>query len=530
MSDAIANGGHSLPPGYELDEYVIEREIGTGGFGVTYKAHDRLLERPVAIKEYFPSSVAARGSSHTVSPKTTVASDLEEYEWGLRDFIDEARRLARFSHPNVIRVIRYTERNGTAYIVMEFAAGRDLSRVLSESGTLSVAQAREWVVAIATGLEQVHAAGILHRDIKPPNIRIRDDGSPVLIDFGAARQAIGNRSQSISMILTPGYAPIEQYSRRGDQGPWTDIYSLSAVAYEALTGERMHNHDATDRIRKDTLVPLEARLQDADHHFLAAIDWGMRPEETERPRDVGSWLAAMDGESLSPSIEAPGENGVTPSEPWGAPSGRLTTGRPSVSVRKTTGTVTPASIVPSRAPGSSIAPSLRQPDPPSQSGTTGAVAVSPPVAVTDAPRPSAASARSLAIGAGAAMLLVVAGGLFYAAAGRGGPRTVMFEDSTVPPVSTGSQGAGSADGPTLITNARTDESPGASASGPGTLGGGSGASPPSETGVGRVDVDDTDRRDFALAQQIDTTEAYSLYLRLHPTGAYRAEAEAGRRR
>ena len=219
----------ALPPGYELDEYVVEKEIGAGGFGVTYKAYDKQLDRYVAIKEYFPFNLATRDHTMHVAPKTRVAQDVDEYTWGLSRFIQEARTLALFEHPSIIRVIRYIERNSTAYIIMDFADGRDVSEVLQKDGLLTVEELKAIVLPIAEGLASVHSADMLHRDIKPGNIRVRDNGTAVLIDFGAARQAIGVRSQSISTILTPGYAPIEQYSTRGNQGPWTDLYALAAV-------------------------------------------------------------------------------------------------------------------------------------------------------------------------------------------------------------------------------------------------------------------------------------------------------------
>lgn len=282
-----------LPAGYQLDDYIIEKEIGAGGFGVTYKAYDQQLNRHVAIKEYFPFNLAARDSSMHVSPKTRVAEDVDEYSWGLSRFIQEARTLALFEHTSIIRVIRFIERNSTAYIIMDFADGRDVSDVIQNDGLLSVANLKKIILPIAEGLVSVHAADMLHRDIKPGNIRVRSNGTAVLIDFGAARQAIGVRSQSISTILTPGYAPIEQYSTRGHQGPWTDIYSLAAVAYVCLTGENLSHFEAADRIRNDKLPKLVDRIKDDDTVFLSALDWGLSPEEADRPQTVQELLDAI---------------------------------------------------------------------------------------------------------------------------------------------------------------------------------------------------------------------------------------------
>ena len=283
----------ALPPGYELDEYVVEKEIGAGGFGVTYKAYDKQLDRYVAIKEYFPFNLATRDHTMHVAPKTRVAQDVDEYTWGLSRFIQEARTLALFEHPSIIRVIRYIERNSTAYIIMDFADGRDVSEVLQKDGLLTVEELKAIVLPIAEGLASVHSADMLHRDIKPGNIRVRDNGTAVLIDFGAARQAIGVRSQSISTILTPGYAPIEQYSTRGNQGPWTDLYALAAVGYVCLTGENLSHYEATERIRNDQLPKLADRIKEGDRIFLEALDWALSPEETDRPQTVQEWLDAI---------------------------------------------------------------------------------------------------------------------------------------------------------------------------------------------------------------------------------------------
>ncbi|MEM7080549.1 MAG: protein kinase [Pseudomonadota bacterium] len=290
MTTAPINNSQVLPSGYTIGKFEIEKEIGAGGFGITYKAFDTVLRRHVAIKEYFPFNLAARGHEFTVAPKTQVAGDVEEYEWGLARFLEEAQALAMFNHPNIIHVIDSIEHNDTAYIIMEFADGPDLSAVLKEK-SLTETETEHLITAVASGLVAVHESALLHRDIKPGNIIVRADGSPVLIDFGAARQAIGVKSQSLSTILTPGYAPIEQYSSRGDQGAWTDIYSLAAVGYVCLTRQKMSNYEATDRIRGDDLPKLAELADLSGSDFLRALDWGMAPEERDRPQSVTQWLA-----------------------------------------------------------------------------------------------------------------------------------------------------------------------------------------------------------------------------------------------
>lgn len=240
--------------GTRIQEFEIVRELGFGGFGITYLAHDHALARPVAIKEYFPGDWGTRWADGTISPRSATAK--ADYAWGLERFVDEARVLARLSHHNIVRVYRIVKAAGSAYMAMEYVDGRSLAEELKSSGPLSEQRVRRMLVALAEGLTEVHAAGLLHRDIKPANVMLRaTDDSPVLIDFGAAREQMGRQSRSITSVLTPGYAPIEQYSTKGRQGPWTDLYALGAVAYQALSGRRPD--DATERTLNDELAPVE---------------------------------------------------------------------------------------------------------------------------------------------------------------------------------------------------------------------------------------------------------------------------------
>ena len=190
--------------------------LGFGGFGMTYLGFDHNLDKPVAIKEYLPSDIATRTADRSVAAQ---ASEVRgDFQWGLERFVDEARTLARFDHRHIIKVYRFFEAHGTAYIVMEYAEGETLSAHLERKGSLSEAELKAILYPLLDGLAVVHGADFLHRDIKPGNIVLRDvDGSPVLLDFGSARQAIGAKSRSVTSIVTPGYAPIEQYSSRGRQ-------------------------------------------------------------------------------------------------------------------------------------------------------------------------------------------------------------------------------------------------------------------------------------------------------------------------
>ena len=231
---------NALPPGHRLQEYELVGVLGIGDFGITYLGTDHNLKKAVAIKEYLSSDIATRTTNHSVVPQADAVRG--DFQWGLDRFLDEASTLARFDHRHIIKVYRFFKAHGTAYMVMEYAEGETLSAYLERQGTLSEAELKEILYPLMDGLEEVHGAGILHRDINPANIVIRaEDGSPVLLNFGAARQAIGAKSRSVTSIVTPGYAPIEQYSELDDQGPWTDIYALGAVCYRALTGQVLAN-------------------------------------------------------------------------------------------------------------------------------------------------------------------------------------------------------------------------------------------------------------------------------------------------
>ena len=290
---------NALPQGHRLQEYELVRVLGFGGFGMTYLGFDHNLDKAVAIKEYLPSDIATRTSDNSVVPQ---ASQFQgDFEWGLDRFVDEARALARFDHRHIIKVHRFFEAHGTAYIVMEYAEGETLSAFLERKGTLKEAELKAILYPILDGLEVVHRADFLHRDIKPGNIIIRDeDNSPVLLDFGSARQAMGVRSRSVTSIITPGYAPIEQYSSRGDQGPWTDIYALGGICYRALTGEVPE--DATDRMRDDPLIPVSERCAgQVSAEFLSAIDGALAVDEGDRPQSIAAWRAMLEGDSADGS-------------------------------------------------------------------------------------------------------------------------------------------------------------------------------------------------------------------------------------
>ena len=288
----------ALPAGYELQGYRLVRVLGVGGFGVTYLAEDVRLGRSVAIKEYLPNEFAVR-AGETVHPKSR--SDEEDFAWGLKRFLDEARTLARFRHPNLVRVMDYFEVNRTAYIVMDYEEGESLDRVLERRGTLSEAQLKRLLLPIVDGLKEVHAAGYLHRDIKPSNVFIRrSDESPVLLDFGSARQALGRKSKSLTAVASAGYSPPEQYESEGEQGPWTDIYALSALCYRAITGtapmEAPRRMSQLIQRLPDPLPKLaEERREGYSAALLAAVDRGLKLAPSDRPPSLDGWVEQLTG-------------------------------------------------------------------------------------------------------------------------------------------------------------------------------------------------------------------------------------------
>ncbi len=279
----------ALPAGHKVFEYRIEKTLGGGGFGITYLARDINLELPVAIKEYFPGELTVRAADQTV--RVRAPDSEQQFNWGLERFLDEARALAAFRHPNIARVLRYFRDNGTAYIVMEYESGDPLKRWLARQPALDLHGLLKVIYPLLDGLEAVHKLDFLHRDIKPDNIYIRADGSPVLLDFGAARRTTGGRE--LTNIVSPGFAPFEQYHSKGNQGPWSDIYSLGAVMYWMVTGDKPVESAA--RVHHDSLPAAQA-TGDATvfgSGMLRAIDWALQPDEKSRPQSVADLRAAL---------------------------------------------------------------------------------------------------------------------------------------------------------------------------------------------------------------------------------------------
>ena len=305
----------ALPPGCQLGQYRLLEVLGVGGFGVTYLGEHAGLGHRVAVKEYLPNEFAVREGA-TVHPKSP--ADREDFEWGLARFVDEARTLTRFRHPNLVRVSDYFEANSTAYIVMDYEDGEPLDVLLDRHGALTEAQLKRVLLPVADGLRQVHAAGFLHRDVKPSNIFVRrSDETPVLLDFGAARQALGRKSKSMTAIASAGYSPPEQYESQGAQGPWTDIYALSALCYRAITGktpmEAPRRQSQLLRSQADPLPRLaETAVPGYSRAFLEAVDWGLRVIETDRPQSLDEWLAQLED---APAAKSAGRRTGSPRPP-----------------------------------------------------------------------------------------------------------------------------------------------------------------------------------------------------------------------
>jgi serine/threonine protein kinase/formylglycine-generating enzyme required for sulfatase activity len=284
---------NALIAGYKLHWYTIKSVLGRGGFGITYLAEDTNLNRLVAIKEFLPIDLGYREEDDSIQP--IISEDEEPYRWGLERFISEAQTLVKFDHHNIVKVIAVFEANNTGYMVMHYEEGRELQDLLNERKTLNESEILKILIPLIAGLEKVHDTGFIHRDIKPQNILIRTNGSPILIDFGSARQALGNKTQTLTSLVSPGYAPFEQYHSKSDkQGPWTDIYALAATAYRCILGKQVLNAvDRSDAIfhgAGDNLVSAEEIGKgNYSSHFLKAIDHGLMFKTSDRPQSLPEW-------------------------------------------------------------------------------------------------------------------------------------------------------------------------------------------------------------------------------------------------
>jgi serine/threonine protein kinase/HAMP domain-containing protein len=285
----------ALPGGFELFEYRIDSVLGQGGFGITYLATDVNLNVKVAVKEYLPADYATRASDHSVSPRW--AEDQDFYQNGLESFLVEARTLATFRHPNIVRVARFFEAHKTAYMVLEYERGKPLKQWWEKHRNMPEHQLLSLLQPLLDGLALVHESGYLHRDIKPDNIYVRkEDGSLVLLDFGAARLAVGG-AEAMADVVTPGYAPPEQYAG-GEQGPWTDIYALGATLYWMITGAKPAPAPEREEGKADYVPAVKAAEGRYSESFLAAVDWALMLDPAQRPQTVQVFAERLFGEHV----------------------------------------------------------------------------------------------------------------------------------------------------------------------------------------------------------------------------------------
>lgn len=287
-ASGMLSAPNALGPGFVLREFEIERVIGEGGFSIVYLAIDRQLVRRVAIKEYMPSSLALRTQDLSIVAKSERVRDT--FDAGLRSFVNEARLLAQFDHPSLVKVYRFWEERGTAYMVMPFYEGVTLTHWRRQHGAPDEAWLRRVLASVLEALAQLHGQNCYHRDVAPDNILLLPGDHPVLLDLGAARRIIGDMTQALTVILKPGYAPVEQYAEVAamKQGAWTDLYALAAVLYFLITGRAPP--PAVARMVIDELRPAaEVGGEFYSHELLAAIDAALAVLPEKRPQDIAAF-------------------------------------------------------------------------------------------------------------------------------------------------------------------------------------------------------------------------------------------------
>ena len=304
------HGAHHLPVGTRLKggRYTLGKVLGQGGFGITYLGADTQENRPVAIKELFPEGSTRRPQTRQVVPPTSLlgagfAETMEKFE-------DEARVLSQFNHPGIVRVFDIFEENGTAYLVMEFLKGQTLGKRIEKQGKLPAREVQDIALKLLDALEVVHKAGMLHRDIKPDNVFLHQDGRVVLIDFGSARQFAQGKTQKHTRLVTPGYAPLEQYGTAGKFGPYTDLYALGATLYHALMG--VVPPAATDRVQSNQPLRLPRETPDG---LEQAVNRALEIRVDRRPQSVAEFRAILLGQRQPAPTPATGSLSIRVSPP-----------------------------------------------------------------------------------------------------------------------------------------------------------------------------------------------------------------------
>ena len=414
-SGAPGAAGKALPTGARLGEFEIIRVLGEGGFGIVYLAFDQTLHRHVAIKEYFPASYAVRRDEQTITALSP--SHADTYRAGMASFIEEARLLARFEHPALVKVLRYWEDNGTAYMVMPHYQGRTLRDLLKMPDEFSTEiELRTLMSPLLDAVAVMHDEHCFHRDISPENIIIRPNGAPVLLDFGAARRILGDSTTALTVVLKQNYAPIEQYSDDGAiaQGPWTDIYALAAVMYTAIM--RKPPPSAVARVYQDPVKPLtKAAPPGFTLQFLRGIDIGMAVKPEDRPRTIATFKELLGlAEPTRAPVAAAAQARPAPAEPP----------KPPPAAAK------PAPVAPAKPASPPPTPAPRR-DPSSTIG--GEKIIVTPDSRYVPPSPAATPKVRVAalVAAAVAVVAVVAGGM-YTLGGRRGEETAKVATAPQP--------------------------------------------------------------------------------------------------
>jgi serine/threonine protein kinase len=306
---------HQLAPGHQLyNRYSIQKVLGQGGFGITYLAYDQKLEQEVCIKELFVSGNSTRGANMTVQSQGNSDFSFSDF---VDRFLQEARQLARFQHPNIVRVIDIFQENDTAYTVMEFVNGETLKERVQRTGALEEKEAMLLINQLLDAVEVIHAKGMLHRDIKPENILISPEGRIVLIDFGSAREFAEGKTSHQTAMITPGYAPPEQYSERAKRGPFTDIYALGATMYYLLTGEKPIA--STDRSFEELAAPHQLNPKVSSQVSSAVLlAMEMKPENRfQNIAEMKGALTTLLSKNIKKVSPAKKVSSSTPPEPAG---------------------------------------------------------------------------------------------------------------------------------------------------------------------------------------------------------------------
>jgi len=301
-----------LHPGYELNCYTIREVLGTGGFGITYLAFDNNLDREVAIKEYLPDSFAHRHVDDSIKP-ISVGHD-ENFTWGLANFLKEAKTLAKFNHDNIVRVHTAFEANNSAYMVMEYERGEDLASIIKTQGSIDQQMQDRIFFPIIEGLNKIHDLGFIHRDIKPANIYLRSNGSPVLIDFGSARQTELQSTSEFTTLISQGYTPLEQYSADyGEQGRWTDLYSMAATIYHCITGAKADDSLSRSACKLRSLPDRVKQLLPQEYPgfrpaYLEAVLAGLSLQPEQRPQTLSSWQKMLQSDETIVYMQQPNDS------------------------------------------------------------------------------------------------------------------------------------------------------------------------------------------------------------------------------